>query len=67
MAIDKHTIKTVDDVIEQLTLLDAKALAEETDKFVYIEYSYLDPYDLPRTDRNVEKIESYLENLLTLA
>lgn len=67
MAIYKRNIKTVDDVIEQLNLLDAKVLAAETDKFVYIEHTYLDMYDLPRTDRNVEKIQSYLEKLLTLA
>lgn len=67
MAIDKRTIKTVNDVIEQLTLLDAKAYAEETDKFVYVEYTYLDPYNLPRTSRNVGKIEDYLDKLLKLA
>jgi len=50
---------TIDQLIESLTLADVDTYNAQADKYVYVQYKYLDPNNLSR--RYAERVENALD------
>jgi hypothetical protein len=50
---------TIDQLINSLTLADVDAYNAQADKYVYVQYTYLDPNNLSR--RYTERVENALD------
>jgi hypothetical protein len=52
---------TLDQLIASLTPADAEEYNRQTDKYVWVQYTFLDPYDIPR--RFTGRVEDALDRI----